>query len=244
MAYHVAGRERVPRDPFAQHPRLYSRAVNNFQLTVLIAALANLAVLLLFPPFDSQPLGLTGTATFDAFYPVFDWPVKGVVNSGLLYLEVFSVLVNATLAWLLLQGTPQRPSRPRFRWQSVLQWIVVADLLLILVFPPFETRPLEARLGERAFEGFAFALSGSVQRGIFIPLLFMELLLLALNATALWLAFGLVDRASEAMGTESPGALGPEEGQIGRSGVDRRQRRDPRYRGPERRSGIDRRDSR
>jgi hypothetical protein len=214
--------------------------VNNFQLTVLIAALANLAMLLLFPPFDSQPLGLMGAATFDAFYPLFDWPVKGTINSGVLYLEVFAVLVNATLAWLLLQGTPQRPSVPRFRWQSVLQWLVVADLLLVLLFPPFETRPLEARLGERAFEGFAFVLSGSVQRGIFIPLLFMELLLLALNATALWLAFGLVDRGASR--AESPGAPGPEGGQIGRSGVDRRQRRDPRYSGPERRRGIDRRE--
>jgi hypothetical protein len=216
--------------------------VNNFQLTVLIAALANLAMLLLFPPFDSQPLGLLGAATFDAFYPVFDWPVKGTINSGMLYLEVFAVLVNATLAWLLLQGTPQRPSVPRFRWQSVLQWLVVADLLLVLLLPPFETRPLEARLGERAFEGFAFVLSGSVQRGIFVPLLFMELLLLALNATALWLAFGLVDRGGAASGAESPGAPGPEGGQIGRSGVDRRQRPDPGYRGPERRRGGDRRE--
>jgi hypothetical protein len=214
--------------------------VNNFQLTVLIAALANLALLLLFPPFDSQPLGLSGSATFDAFYPVFDWPVKGTINSGLLYLEVFAVLFNATLAWLLLQGTPRRPAVPRFRWQIVLQWLVVADLLLLLLFPPFETRPLEARLGERAFEGFAFVLSGSVQRGIFVPLLFMEILLLALNATALWLAFGLVDRGSDA-GAESPGAPGPEAGQIGRSGVDRRQRRDAHYKGPERRRGIDRR---
>jgi hypothetical protein len=218
--------------------------VNNFQLTVLIAALANLALLLLFPPFDSQPLGLTGAPTFDAFYPVFDWPVKGVINSGLLYLEVFSVLVNATLAWLLLQGPPQRPSMPRFRWQGVLQWMVVADLLLMLLFPPFETRPVEARLGERAFEGFAFVLSGSVQRGIFMPLLFMEFLLLALNATTLWLAFGLIDRGREASAAQSPGMPGPERGQIGRSGADRRQRRDPSYRGPERRSGTDRRDRR
>ena len=215
--------------------------MNNFQLTVMIAALANLAVLLLFPPFNSQPLGLTGASTFDAFYPVFDWPVKGTINSGLLYLEIFAVLINATLAWLLLQGTPQRPTRPRFRWQIVLQWLVVADLLIALLFPPFETRPLEARLAERAFEGFGFVLSGSVQRGIFIPLLFMELLLLALNATALWLAFGLVDRGSEASGAESPGAPGQAGGQIGRSGVDRRQRRDAGYAGPERRRGIDRR---
>ena len=219
-----------------------NHVVNKFQLTVMIAALANLALLLLFPPFDSQPLGLLGPANFDAFYPVFDWPAKGTLNSGLLYLEIFPVLVNAALAWLLLQGEPRQPSRPRVRWQSVLQWLVIADLLLILLFPPFETQPLAARMGERAFEGFRFVLSGSVQRGIFLPLLFMELLLLATNAAALWLAFGLVARGDETNGAESPGAPGLERGQIGRSGSDRRQRRDPRYDGPERRSGIDRRE--
>jgi hypothetical protein len=216
--------------------------VNKFQLTVLIAAMANLALLLLFPPFDNQPLGHMGLPTFDAFYPVFDWPARGTLNSGLLYLEIFSVLVSAALAWVLLQGTPQKPFLPRFRWQSVLQWLVIAALLLILLFPPFETLPLEARMGERAFEGFKFVLSGSVQRGIFLPLLFLEMLMLALNATALWLAFGLVSRGEETDGAGSRAAPGHEGDQIGRSGSDRRQRRDPRYDGPERRSGIDRRE--
>jgi len=216
--------------------------VNKFQLTVLFAAMANLALLLLFPPFDNQPLGHMGLPTFDAFYPVFDWPAKGTLNSGLLYLEIFPVLINAAVAWLLLRGTPQQPALPRVRWQSALQWLVIADLLLILIFPPFETQPLAARMGERAFEGFRFVLSGSVQRGIFLPLLFMELLLLALNATALWLAFEIVARADETNGVESPGAPGQEGGQIGRTGSDRRQRRDPHYDGPERRSGIDRRE--
>src|SRR6267378_3741156 len=115
--------------------------MNKFQLTVLIAALANLALLLLFPPFNSQSLWRAGPPSFDAFYPAFDAPVNATLNSGLLYLEIFFVLVNAVLAWVLLQGAPQEPSRPRVRWQSVLQWLVIANLLLILLFPPFETQP-------------------------------------------------------------------------------------------------------
>src|ERR1700704_2715829 len=172
--------------------------MNRFQLTVLITALANLALLLLFPPFNSQSLFRAGPASFDAFYPMFDAPANATLNSGLLYLEIFSVLINAVLAWLLLQGAPQQPSRPRVRWENVLQWLVIADLVVILLFPPFETQP------DRAFEGFRFALSGSVQRGIFLPFLFLELFLLALNAAALWLAFGLVARWSETDGAESP----------------------------------------
>jgi len=218
--------------------------MNKFQLTVLIAALANLALLLLFPPFNSQSLWRTGPASFDAFYPAFDAPVNATLNSGLLYLEIFFVLVNAVLAWLLLQGAPQEPSRPRVRWQSVLQWLVIANLLLILLFPPFETQP------DRAFEGFRFALSGSVQRGIFLPFLFLELFLLALDAAALWLAFGLVARWDEGYGAESAvpesiaesgAAPDPDRSQIGRSDHDRRQGPDPHFGGPERRRGIERR---
>jgi hypothetical protein len=218
--------------------------MNKFQLTVLIAALANLALQLFFPPFDSQSLWRMGPASFDAFYPAFDAPVTATLNSGLLYLEIFTVLINAVLAWVLLQGAPQEPSRPRVRWQNVLQWLVIANLLLILLFPPFESRP------DRVFEGFKFALSGSVQRGIFLPFLFLELLLLALNAAALWLAFGLVARWDEASGAEFPAvpeslaeagmARGPD-GRIGRSDRDRRQGRDLNFGGPERRRGIERR---
>ena len=218
--------------------------MNKFQLTVLIAALANLALMLIFPPFNSQSLFRAGPASFDAFYPAFDAPVSATLNSGLLYLEIFFVLVNAVLAWVLLQGAPQQPSRPRVRWQNVLQWVVIANLLLILLFPPFETQP------DRAFEGFRFALGGSVQRGIFLPFLFLELFLLALDAAALWLAFGLVARWDEADGAESfvPESIAdagtapdPDRNQIGRSDRDRRQGEDPHFGGPERRRGIERR---
>jgi hypothetical protein len=218
--------------------------MNKFQLTVLIAALANLALMLIFPPFNSQSMLRAGPASFDAFYPVFDVPVSATLNSGLLYLEVFFVLVNAVLAWLLLQGAPQQPSSPRIRWQNVLQWLVIANLLLILLFPPFETQP------DRAFEGFRFALSGSVQRGIFLPFLFLELFLLALDAAALWLAFGLVARWDEVNGAESTaepesfaeaGMAPGSDSRIGRSDRDRRQGQDPEFPGPERRRGIERR---
>jgi len=219
--------------------------MNKFQLTVLIAAVANLALMLVFPPFNSQSLLRAGPASFDAFYPAFDAPINATLNSGLLYLEIFFVLVNAVLAWLLLQGAPQEPSRPRVRWQSVLQWLVIANLLLILLFPPFETQP------DRAFEGFRFALSGSVQRGIFLPFLFLELFLLALDSAVLWLAFGVVarsDGASDAGFSGEPGSFAeesaepaPDRSQIGRSDRDRREGPDPHFGGPERRSGIERR---
>jgi hypothetical protein len=219
--------------------------MNRFQLTVLIAALANLALMLAFPPFNSQSLLRAGPASFDAFYPAFDAPVNATLNSGLLYLEIFFVLLNAVLAWVLLQDAPEEPSRTRVRWQNVLQWLIIANLLLILLFPPFETQP------DRAFEGFKFALSGSVQRGIFLPFLFLELFLLALDGAVMWLALGLVARSDEASGAEfqaepepfaeASAAPGADKHQIGRSDRDRRQGQDPDFRGPDRRSGAERR---
>src|SRR5258708_20017174 len=97
--------------------------------------------MLFAPPFDRQSLWRMGPASFDAFYPAFAAPVTATLNSGLLYLEIFTALINAVLAWLLLQDAPEQPSRPRVRWQNVLQWLVIANLLLILLFPPFESHP-------------------------------------------------------------------------------------------------------
>lgn len=225
--------------------------MNKFQLAVLMGALGNLALLLFFPPYNSLPLGRTGPGSFDAFYPAFGAPPSGSVNTGLLYLEMIPVFVNAVLAWVLLQDTRQPPYRPRVRWQSVLQWLVIANLALILLFPPFETQPLAARMGDRAFEGFRFALSGDVQLGIFVPLLYLELLLLALNAASLWLVFGFLARGEALADADAPVVPAPVpevgaapavlRGQVGRSGRDRRMRQDPDYGGPERRHGSDRR---
>src|SRR6266850_248963 len=130
------------------------------------------------------------------------------------------------------------------KFQLTVLLAALANLALILVFPPFETQP------DRAFEGFRFALSGSVQRGVFLPFLFLELFLLALDAAALWLAFGFVARWDEADGAESAvpesiaeagAAPDPDRSQIGRSDRDRRQGEDPHFGGPERRRGIERR---
>src|SRR5467141_4861047 len=130
------------------------------------------------------------------------------------------------------------------KFQLTVLIAALANLALLLLFPPFETQP------DRAFEGFRFALSGSVQRGIFLPFLFLELFLLALDAAVLWLVFGLVARSDGADGAEFAGpesfaeasaAPGPDRSQIGRSDRDRRQGGDRRFDGPERRRGIERR---
>jgi hypothetical protein len=228
--------------------------MNKFQLTVMAGAVLNFALLLLFPPFDRFPLG-RGTSTFDAFYPLFAAPPTGVINTGLLYIEIMVVSLNAALGWLMMQGVPENPVRPRVRWQSALQWLVIADLLLILLFPPFEVRPLSP-LGMNSFDGFRFAPTGSVQQGIFLPLLFLELLLLAVNAAAFWLAFGMVSGgAGEIRPAQAAASLAPApvtrpaprsfgaDGQYGRAKRDRRVNQNPGYSGPERRHNKERRRS-
>jgi hypothetical protein len=223
--------------------------MNKFQITVVAGAAINLAVVLLLPPFDNHPLG-RGISSFDAFYPVFSAPPSGTINTGLLYFEIIAVLLNAALAWLLLQNRPEQPGRPRTRWQSVVQWLAVADLLLILLFPPFETRSLSS-LGVNYFDGFGFALTGSVQQSVFLPLLLLELFLLAINASSHWLAFGMLSGGQDEINgmqanstvamtrARSPNAVGA--AQFGRAKRDRRVNQNPGYSGPERRHNKDRR---
>jgi len=224
--------------------------MNKFQLTVIVGAVINLALALLFPPFDRYPLG-RGMAAFDAFYPLMAAPPAGFINTGLLYIEIMAVAFNAALAWLMLQGSAEDPAQPRTRPQSVLQVLVFADLLLILLFPPFEARSLSS-FGMNSFDGFGFALAGNIQQGIFLPLLFLELLLLALNAAACWLAFGMLSGGEADAGriqaaaapAAAPRSQPQSDGtgrQFGRAKSARRVKQDPAYAGPERRKLKDRR---
>lgn len=68
--------------------------MNGSQVALLAVAAANLALLLLFPPYDSVTLG-RGSASFDAFYFVFDAHFNKAINANLLLLQIYWVLINA-----------------------------------------------------------------------------------------------------------------------------------------------------
>jgi hypothetical protein len=178
--------------------------VNRFQKLVLALAAANAIVIALFPPYDVQSM-LKGTPVFDAFHPIFAPPPNGLINANLLYISLFGVFGNAALVWLLLASG--KDGRPRFDTGNLVVILAIANLMLVFLFPPFETPPVAGRFGGGGgFDGFQFALGGSGERRtIFIPLLYIEVIFVLLNACVAWLA--LRERAAAAVMDEAIGEM-------------------------------------
>ncbi len=172
--------------------------MNRYQKIVLAGAFLNAVVLMLFPPHDVETLA-RGAPVFDAFYPVFSAPPYRVINANLLYFSLFAVLANAGLAWLLLSSG--RDDRPRVSPGNLVVIMGFVNLAAVFLFPPFEAQPVAGRFGVGAFEGFDFAFGGGVRRRIFLPLLYIEVLYVLINACAFWLA--LRERAAKAVIDES-----------------------------------------
>jgi hypothetical protein len=98
-------------------------------------------------------------------------------------------------------------------------------------------------MGAATFYGFDIAFGGGMQRGIFVPMLFLELLLLGINFAVFWLLFDVMERRRNRDPEAGPGApvRAAHPHPIGRSGDERRHGRDPAYQGPERRRSRERR---
>lgn len=176
--------------------------MNRFQKIVLAGALANMVVLALFPPYDVESL-MRGAAVFDAFHPVFAAPANGLINANLLYFGLFAVFGNAAAAWVLLASG--RDGRPRIDPGNLVVLMAFANLMVVFLFPPYEAVPVSGRFGGGTFDGFYFALGGTVRRTIFLPLLYIEVMYVLLNACAFWLA--LRERAAATVVDEAIGQM-------------------------------------
>ena len=160
--------------------------MNGSQVIVLVAAVLDLAAMLLFPPFNSIPAG-RDVAVFDAFYFAFDPNPNRLINRNLLVLELAWVLANAAIAWvLLLRHVPGRGLMGRRNATLVFGAV---NLALLALFPPFEGYASAARLTGMYFDGFYFAFGDKSGRNLYVPLLYMEVLFLLINCSLLWLLF-------------------------------------------------------
>ena len=68
-----------------------SREMNSAQKYILLLAMGNLALVLLFPPYDYVSMLLSDIPTFDGFYFVFSNEPHRIVNRSFLTLEVLVV---------------------------------------------------------------------------------------------------------------------------------------------------------
>lgn len=160
--------------------------MNGSQTTVFFIAALDIALMLLFPPYNSMPAG-RDAAVFDAFYFAFGESHNRVVNWNLLTLELCWVLANAAIAWLLLAR--YRPGQALMSRRSATLGFTLVNLAVLLFFPPFEGYASAARLMGMYFDGFYFAFGDKAGRRLYVPLLYLEVLLLLINCGILWLLF-------------------------------------------------------
>ncbi len=158
--------------------------MNRNQTILIVVAAANLALMLAFLPYDAVTL-TRGGSSFDAFYFVFDRQYNKQINSNLLYLEIMWLLINSAAGWLALRDSSKPIAIPARH--GVLAFAGV-NLVLLLLFVPFETYTSLQRNTLPTFDGYYFVLGDKSKRDIYLPLLFLELFLLTINAAVLWLA--------------------------------------------------------
>ena len=237
--------------------------VNRYQRLLLIIAVVDVLVMMLFPPFNDVPLARAALPSFNGFHPLISlWGVKPIATD-LLSIQIFFVAANALAAFLCLQGETGRS----FNYAAGIGWFAAVNVALILLFPPFEPYAGLFRAAGSTFDSFNFILGNRVSRPIFVPLLYLECVFIAVNALTLWLLFNTVRRHDDARRARREKLLeladGLDDQQLeeltarlqqrtrpsaeptpapatGRKG-ERRHRNDPNYRGPERRRGKDRR---
>lgn len=236
--------------------------MNRHQKAVALIAVFNLLLLMLFPPFLDHPIQQGAFRSFESFYFLLLAPAGRAIHQQLLTIEMLFVIVNALAAWLFLNtrdgGELQLSESVALRGIALFG---LANVAVILLFPPFQPYPSVVRIPPQGFDGFFFAFGDKRARHFFVPFLYLELILLTINLLITWLVFGIlrnsvseeehrvieelhqipVPKANAILHEiEDQAHPQPPAHQLGRK-VDRRKGQDPRYRGPERRKGIDRR---
>lgn len=238
--------------------------MNRYQKAIATMAAIDILLLLLLPPFLDSPLQRGVPRSFEGFYFLFMAPAGRPIDEPLLTIEILFVASNALAAWLVL-GSKNDGIRYISEMATARGLLIfgVVNLGLVFLFPPFEPYSSLIRLTrQEGFDGFYFILGDKRNRHIFLPFLYLEVIFVTINLLATWLLFSLirggkssadehlievahhlppeqVDALIHELEAESAATAHPQ-GKLGRQ-KERRLRQDPRYRGPERRGGQDRR---
>lgn len=161
--------------------------MNRNQWIAVAVFAANLVLVLLFPPVDAYSVA-SQVPVFGGFRFFLEIGRYAEVNASLLALEVFVVLINAGIAWELLRD--RGPSRPhRFSLQNAVLVFTGANLLLVLLFPPFESVFALTKAAIPTFEGFYFIFDRRPAHVIVVPLLYLEVFFIIANGALFWLLF-------------------------------------------------------
>jgi hypothetical protein len=240
--------------------------MNKYQRLVIAVAAINALVMILFPPFNSQPLAKGMLPSFDGFYPLLANLGSKQLYKELLTLQLIFLSANTLTAWLVLQNKKHHGDIPEFAFMQGIAGFLAVNLAIIFTFPPFEPYQSMVRSTGSTFDSFYFIFGDRSQRPIYAPLLYLESVLVVINALIFMLLFNAVKRGDEATRrrimrltedlpdetlAEIRNAIehrieehhihdNPAQHALGRAS-DRRRHKDPNYRGPERRKADNRR---
>lgn len=151
--------------------------------------LLNMLVILLFPPFDDYSVTNHDIAIFGGFRFVLTHAVNAKVNFSLLYLEMAVVLVNAGILWLLTLEKSVGAGQRTFRFRKATLILIMVNLMVVMLFPPFEYISNMTRAALPTFEGFYFVFTVPPNRVIVTPILYLEAMFVLVNGGLLLLAF-------------------------------------------------------
>ncbi len=166
--------------------------MNRAQWVALCLAAINLLLVLLFPPYDYMSLQRGNVATFDGFYYAFGDHPNQQLNANFLTLEILVVLINAAIAWLVFRspsGVARKTGLGGNRNQRIVLGLVGINLVLMVLFPPFENFAAITKAALPTFEGFYFVFGDNSVRQLVSPILYIELALALINGCLLWLLF-------------------------------------------------------
>lgn len=153
----------------------------------LVAFALNLLVILLFPPYDYISLDRGNIPTFEGFRFLFAENGSRIINRNFLWLELTVVLINFLIAWIVLRTVPAGIPR---KTNAAQRWLLIAvgiNLIVLVLFPPFENFTAITKAVLPTFEGFYFVFADNSQRQIVTPILYLEVATLLINAALLWL---------------------------------------------------------
>ncbi len=168
--------------------------MNRYQWIAVVLAVINLVLVALFPPYDYVSAARNNVPTFDGFYWLFENVGGRQVNKNFQQIEYFVILLNAAIAWLLLNPKKAKPTSPvgeerKVDWQRVVLIGVAVNLLLVLLFPPMENFYAVTRAALPSFDGFFFLFGEHGARTIVTQLLYLEVIFVLINGAILWLLF-------------------------------------------------------
>lgn len=159
------------------------------QKILLALTVLNLSLILMFPPFDDYSVTSKDVAIFGGFRFFLYAPPNSAINLSFQFLEVTVLLVNAAIFWLITLENQARQAQHQFSYRKATLLIVAANLVAIVLFPPFEYISNMTRATIPTFEGFYFLFSRPPDRVIVTPILWLETIFVLINGGLLLLAF-------------------------------------------------------